>query len=518
MTRAHHDDVDASKRLIIRNSASLCIRSVIIALIGLYASRVLLKKLGVEDYGVYHIVTGVVLMFSSLRTMCTNAIQRFINYSKGEGNREKQVLVFNTGIQAQLILAIAFILLTESVGLYALWHLNLSNAQFSDAQIVYQLTIMTMVLSIVTVPHDALILAHEEMSVYARISILDWSLQLAVIYLINSGPFSKLVNYAILLFAVSCFIRLVTLCYCHRHYEESRLTRIHNWKLMKELYTFAGWNFLGYSGFNIAHQGVNYLLNLTGGVVVNAARSITYQVMSGVNTLVTNTNMAFNPQTNAAAAGDNKTHFYRLLGYNAKASFVCYLVIVVPILIFAKPLISLWLGQEPPFVVTFLMAISGYHLLLSLHVLVNQFFISIGQMKWYQLIEFFSILTILPCAWMLLRVGYPLWTVFIVMAIMELINHSGAVLLAMRKYDFPIRYFMKEVYMPFILMSMIAFIVVMVAYKIGAADCEGLVVVVSWIVAIECLMAVASYLIVLHKNERTQLQRIMLEWIEKRKA
>lgn len=510
--------LNVSKRLIIRNSTSLYFRSIIIALIGLYASRVLLKKLGVEDYGVYHVVGGVVLMFSSLRTMCTNAIQRFINCSKGEENLEKQILVFNTGVQAQLILTIAFVLLTESVGLYALWHLNLSDAQFSDARIVYQLTIITMVLSIMTVPYEALILAHEEMGIYARISILDWSLQLAVIYLISSGPFTKLVNYAILLFAVSFFIRVVTIYYCRRHYVESTLKRIHNQKLMKELYTFAGWNFLGYSGFNLAHQGVNYLLNLTGGVVVNTARSITYQVMGGVNTLVSNTNMAFYPQTNAAAADSEKTHFYRLLGYNAKASFVCYLVIVVPFFIFAKPLIRLWLGQEPPFVVTFLMAISGYHLLLSLHVLVNQFFISIGQMKWYQVIEFFSILMILPCAWMLLRAGYPLWTVFIVMAIMELVNHSGAVLLAMRKYDFPIRYYMKEVYMPFMLMSIIAFMVVTVAYKIGVADCDGLVFIISWGVAIEFLMVVASYLIVLHKSERKQLQRIMLEWIEKRKA
>lgn len=505
-----------TRGLILRNTASLFVRSGIVALIGLYASRVLLEKLGIEDFGVYHIAASVVLMFGSLQTMCTNAIQRYLNYSKGEEDvPEKLNLVFNSGVQIQMLLSIVFVILTETIGLYAFKQLNLTVEQFPDAFVVFQLTIATLVISILKVPYEALILAHEKMNVYALISIVDWSLQLVIIFLIGSGPFSKLANYALLLFLVSCMMRILTICYCRIHFAESRMTWKCNWTLMKKMISFASWNFLGYTGFNIAHQGVNYLLNLMGGVVVNAARSITYQIMSGVGTLVSNTNMAFKPQINAAAANDDRTDFYRLLGYNAKTAFVCYLLIVVPVLIYAKPIVGLWLGQVPPFVVTFLIAVSFYHLLLSLHVLVNQFFISIGEMKWYQVIEFFTILMALPFSWFLLKYGSPFWMVFIAMAIMELVNHSGAVILAVKKFGFPIKYYIREVYLPFLMVSIIAFAVVEAAYWTKVSETEGGAEIFLGVLAVECLMFATSYFLVLQKDEKKRMQEILATYLRK---
>ena len=302
------DSPKSSKRLIAKNTVFLVGRSIFGILIGLYASRILLAKLGIENYGTYHIVGGVVVMFNSIRSLFTNAIQRYLNYSKGD--TQKQNLIFNTGIQVQLILVGVFLIIAESIGLYAVLHLNLSEEQFKAAHVVYQLSVAAAVILMLTIPYDALIISKEKMNVFAWLSILGQVLSLGIIYLIGLGPFSLLVNYAILVFAVSLFLRYVSVTYCQRHFEESRIRKIHDKTLISEMTAFAGWNFLGRTGLYVSHQGIDYILNLTGGVVVNAARSITYSVMKGANALVGNANMAFKPQTNAAAANEDKKEFY----------------------------------------------------------------------------------------------------------------------------------------------------------------------------------------------------------------
>ena len=513
------DKVVNSKRLIFRNSLYLFVRSTIVILLGLYASRVLLEKIGIEDFGVFNIVGGIVVMFNSLRSMFTNSIQRFLNYSRGdigEGNKQNQI--FNAGIQVQLILSVAFIVLTETIGLYAFLHLNLTEEQFSVAHVVYQLTIATAVVSIMTAPYDALIISKEKMDVYAMISVIDSTLHLAIIYLIDIGPFSQLVNYSILLFVVSCLIRMFSITYCHRHFMESRIQRTCNKTIMSEMAKFAGWNFLGNTGLYISHQGVNYILNLTGGVVVNAARTITYQVMKGANVLVGNVNIAFKPQTNAAAANDDKQDFYRLLGYNAKTAYACFLLIIVPLLVFARQVVGLWLGQVPEYVISFLLAISPYYLLRSLHELVNQFFISIGEMKWYQIIEISTMILIIPLAWLMLKDGYPFWAVFLCMALVETVNHFGTVWLAVRKYAFPFRLFLREVYLPFALMAVIAFLVIEEAYRTWLTETDSFFEIVVWGSVIECLMLFMMAFIVLTRQERCYIMKIIGLWLKREKS
>ena len=507
------DSPKSSKRLIAKNTVFLVGRSIFGILIGLYASRILLAKLGIENYGTYHIVGGVVVMFNSIRSLFTNAIQRYLNYSKGD--TQKQNLIFNTGIQVQLILVGVFLIIAESIGLYAVLHLNLSEEQFKAAHVVYQLSVAAAVILMLTIPYDALIISKEKMNVFAWLSILGQVLSLGIIYLIGLGPFSLLVNYAILVFAVSLFLRYVSVTYCQRHFEESRIRKIHDKTLISEMTAFAGWNFLGRTGLYVSHQGIDYILNLTGGVVVNAARSITYSVMKGANALVGNANMAFKPQTNAAAANEDKKEFYRLLGYNAKTAYVCYLLIIVPLLIFAKQVIGLWLGQVPDYVITFLLAISSYHLLRSLHELVNQFFISIGEMKWYQIIEISTMALIVPVSWLLLKSGFPFWTVFVCMTLFEIINHVSTLWLAVKKYGFPLHYYVKDVYFPFIVMSLISLLLIYGGYSIGMPHVEQWTNIILWSVIIDGALTTAVAYIVLKKQERGYLINMVVSWIKR---
>ena len=448
-------------------------------------------------------------MFNSFRTLFTNAIQRFLNFERGQGNCERLNRVFVTGMQVQLILSIVFFVLAESIGLYAFLHLNFPEDRFYVALIVYQLTIVTTLVSIVSLPYDALIISNEKMNVFARLSVWGSLLHLGVVFLIDIGPLSHLVNLAILTLVTTVLIRGMAIAYCVRHFQESKLTKVFDRSLMRDMGQFAGWNFLGYTGLNITHQGVNYILNQYGGVVVNAARSIAYQVMRGTNMLVSNVNIAFKPQTNAAAASEDKRLFYQLLGYNAKAAFVSFLLIAVPILIFARQVLDIWLGQVPDYVVAFIFALSSYHLLRSLHELVNQFFVSIGEMREYQMIEICTMILIIPVAILMLENDQPFWSVFVCMTGLETMNHGLTVWLAVRKYGFPLRLLIKEVYLPFGGMTGLSVCMVIGALQAGISETSSLAGVVLWSIGVEGLLLLATCLIVFNGEDRYRILNML---------
>lgn len=505
-----------TKRVIFRNSVFLFVRSIIVILLGFYAARVLLEKLGIEDFGVYNIVSGVVLMFHSLRIFFSSAIQRFLNYTKGQRDDKKLNQIFNTGVQIQIVLAVLFFILMETLGLIVFMHLNLTPEQFSVAKVLFQLAIVTAIVSMLTVPYDALLIANEKMDVYALLSILDHALRLGIIFLISIGPLQQLVNYSILLLMVTVLMLGITALYCHRHFHEAKFHWKWNKPLVMDMGKFAGWNFLGNTGNQLTHEGVNYILNLMGGVTVNAARTIAYQMMGGVSTLVMNVNTAYKPQINASAAYDDKSTFYKLLGYNAKVTFFFYLLIVMPLLIFARPIVQFWLGQVPAYVIPFLLSISVYHLLRSLHELVNQFFISIGEMKEYQIIEICVMVLILPLAYLLLKGGHPFWTVFIGMSVLEVVNHSATVWLATRKYHFPLRYFVKEVYVPFLLMTMVSGLTFFCSYFLGWADVKSPLQGLFHVVLVESFLILIISAFFLKKAERDDMVRVIFPWLRKK--
>lgn len=494
---------------ILKNTIFLFFRSIIILLIGLYASRVLLEKLGIEDYGIYSIVAGVVLLFGSLRTMFTNAIQRFLNYGRGLGDAGRVNRVFITGIQVQLILAGVLLVLAETVGLIAFLHLNIPAAKVPAAAAVYQLTIVSTLLSMVTLPYDALIISNERLDVYAWLSMLEHALKLGIIFLIGRGPFSLLVNYAVLLLVVTCLMRILAILFCKRHFPEAKLRRVYDKPLMREMRSFAGWNFLGNTGLQITHEGVNYILNQFGGVVVNAARSLSYSVMGGIKSLVADVNVAFKPQTNASAAQEDKERFHQLLAYNAKTAFLCYLFLAVPVLIFARQILRIWLGQVPGHVVVFLYALSGYHLLRSLHELVNQFFVSIGQMRDYQLIEICTMVLIIPLSVFMLREGLPFWTVFIAMTFLEALNHSLTVWLATKRFSFPLRRFAREVYLPFFGMTLLSSGLVVGALLLNINATDSWPRIILYCVTLEAILLAAAYAMVLNRSDRQRLRIIV---------
>lgn len=447
-----------------KNVTFLTLKSGLVLLISLYTSRVLLQKLGVSDYGLYYLVGSVVLMFTSLRVFFSNAIQRYLNYTMGNGDQVRLNHVFNTGVQVQLFLAVIFVVLLETVGVVALLHLNLTPVQMKAVKVIFQFSVATAVVSMLTVPYDAILLAHERMDVYSILAVLEKILALGVVFLIDKGPFERLINYALLLFGVSFVVRAFNALYCRRHFSETKLTWQLDRPLIREMGVFAGWNFLGWTGYSVLHESINYMFNLAGGVAVNAGRSITYQIMSGCNMLSGSVNTAFRPQTNAAAAAADKQAFHRLLCRNARSSFLLFLMVAFPLLAFARPVVQLWLGQVPDYVIPFTLAMGGYYYLRSLHSLVDVFFLSIGQVKYYQILEMSALLLNIPVAWLMLHNGLPYWSVLASLTVFELISHISSVWLGVVKYDYPLHYFWKEVYLPFLLAGATAVVLLFLIY------------------------------------------------------
>ena len=209
---------------------------------------------------------------------------------------------------------------------------------------------------------------------------------------------------------------------------------------------------------------MNYLFNLSGGVVVNAGRSIAYQMTKGSSVLAGNVSTAFRPQTNAAAASADRRDFHRLLCRNAQASFAFNLMVMLPMLALARPLVQLWLGQVPEYVIPFVLAMSGYYYLRSLHGLVDVFFLSLGDPKYYQIIEMVSLLMNIPVAWLLLQQGLPYWSVLASLSFFEAVSHAASVVLAVKRHGFPWKYFWHRVYRPFLMAGMLSGLILWLVY------------------------------------------------------
>lgn len=497
--------MNANKKTIAYNAIYMFLRSILTMGISLYASRLLLQKLGVDDYGTYFVVGGIVTMFNALRTFFSSSIQRYLNYAKGFNDLDRLNKIFNTGLEIQIILCGVFLLVLETVGLIAVENLNIAADRTFVVHVIFQLSIATAIVSMLTVPYDALIIANEKMSAFAGFAIIESILRLLIIYLIAVGPFDSLINYALLAFAVSVLMRIINASYCKHLFPEAKVRFVKDKQLFLEMSQFAGWNFLGNTGFSLCHEGINYILNLFGGVAINAARALTYQILHALNTLIGNINIAFKPQTNAAAANSDRNKFYELLAYNARITFSFYLLVMVPAVILAKPAIHLWLGSIPEFVVPFMICISLYHLIRTIHIPIDLYFTSIGELKYYQIVEISYLSLNLPVAWLLLHIGQPYWSVFLSMASIECINHLSVAMLGAIKYDYPLRSFAKTIYTPFFMMSLVSSVIVFVCSYLNINENTSFLSIILVGVLVEIILLFFTFVIVPTQEERKNI-------------
>ena len=342
-----------SKR-IVKNTLLLYFRMLLTMVVGLYTSRVILRTLGVEDYGIYNVVGGVVAMFSVLSGSLSAAISRFITFELGRNDIEKLKRVFSSAVTIQIGLSLIIVLLAETVGL---WFLNnkmvIPESRLVAANWVYQFSIFTFAINLISVPYNAAIIAHEKMSAFAYISILEVIGKLIVAFTIAIAPIDKLVYYGLLIMLIAVIIRMVYGHYCKRHFVECTYRFVIDKSLLQQMFGFAGWNFIGASSAVLRDQGGNVVINLFCGPTVNAAQGIAMQVSNAIQGFVSNFMTALKPQiTKSYAVGDH-SYMRSLIFQGARLSFYILLILSLPVIINAQYILSLWLGTIPEHTVTF---------------------------------------------------------------------------------------------------------------------------------------------------------------------
>ena len=338
-----------SKR-IAKNTVMLYIRMFFTMCISLFTSRVVLNTLGVSDFGLFNVVGGVITVMSFLNSGMIASTQRYMAYALGEGDKDKLIKVFSTSINIHAIICFFAVLLGETLGLWFVnTHLNLPEERMVAANWVYQASIISFVIGVMSVPYNAAIIAHEKMSAFAYVSIIEVCLKLFIVYLLLITPFDKLISYSVLVVLVTVFIRLCYTIYCKRHFVECIYHFVHDKKLLYEMSSFAGWSIIGNIGYTMKDQISNIILNMFFGTTINAARGISLTVATSVNTFSKNFTMAIDPQIIKQYSSGNikDSRYYTYLG--SKYSFYLLTIVSIPLMVNIEEVLALWLVVVPKY-------------------------------------------------------------------------------------------------------------------------------------------------------------------------
>lgn len=429
----------SSSSRIAKNTLMLYCRMLLTLVITLYTSRVVLRILGIEDFGIYNVVGGIVIMFGFLNSAMSLGTQRFLSYELGKGNLKELQKTFQIALNIHIGFALIIVLLAESIGLwFLLTQLNVPADRMGAAIWVYQFSILSFLVTVVQVPYNATIIAYERMNVFAYVSILEVTLKLLVVFTLEWISYDKLKLYASFQFFVSFAIALIYQIYCRYHFTECRFAFIWDKKRYYYLLSYAGWNLFGNLasvGFN---QGVNLLLNMFFGPVVNAARGIAYQVNSAILSFVSNFQLALNPAIVKSYASGDKWYMLLLVNQGAKYSFMLLSMLAIPILLETKYVLNLWLGIVPPYVVSFCQLIIVNALIDSFSGTLMIAAQATGRIKKYQSIVGTILLLNVPFSYICLKNGMSPESTIYVSIFLSVIAFSTRLFILRDLLDFKI--------------------------------------------------------------------------------
>lgn len=456
----------SSTSRIARNTLFLYFRQILIMLVSLYTVRAVLATLGAEDYGIYNVVAGVVVMFGFVNNAMATSVQRYLTFFIGKNDSEKTQVVFSKSLVIHGLICMVFVLLAETAGLWFLrTKLNIPAGRSAAAFWCYQAAVATTIASIIRVPYNAVIIAYERMSFFAGLSVIEALLKLAVVFLLVVSPFDKLVAYSFLLAAVALLILAVYKLYCGRNFETARYRKSADKGLGKELVAFSGWSLFG-AAANVANsQGTNIVLNIFTNVTVNAAMGIANQVNAAVYSFVGNFQTAFNPQIVKSWAAGETEAFRRLLVKSAKFSFFLLWLLVLPLYVNAEFVLSLWLKDVPEHTVSFVRLILVWSLVESVNGPLFMAVQAAGKIRLYQVVIGAINLFNLPLTIIAFSMGAsPEWLLYI-----RIVLNIGAlvfrILFCRRMTSLPARLFLAEsIFKPF-LIALFSFALTMIVGK-----------------------------------------------------
>jgi len=417
---------------IAKNTLLLYFRMLLTMVVSLYTSRVVLRVLGVEDYGIYNVVGGVVSMFAVLSGSLSAAISRFLTFELGrDNNQDKLKAIFASSVTIQIFLSLIVIVIAESLGL---WFLNckmtIPAMRMFAANCVLQLSVVTFCINLISVPYNAAIVAHERMSAFAYVSIFEAVGKLAVAFAIYWASADKLIFYALLMCLIAVVVRVLYGWYCKKNFDECEFKFSFDKTILKQMFSFAGWNFIGASSSVLRDHGGNIVINLFCGPTVNAARGIAVQVNQAVYQFASNFMVALNPQITKSYASGNKEYMMSLIFQGARLSFYMLMVLSLPILLNTEYIMRVWLGNFPDYTVNFVQLTLVFALCESISNPLITAMLATGNIRNYQIIVGGLQMMNLPMSYIFLKRGFPPETIlFVAIALSQCCLFARLVLL-----------------------------------------------------------------------------------------
>lgn len=499
---------------IAKNTLMLYLRMFLTMAVALYTSRVVLNVLGVVDFGIHNVVGGVVAMMAFFNSSMTTSTQRFLNVEMVKGDNDNLSRIFVNAVKAHLIIAAVTLVLIEIVGLWLLYFkLNIPVERFNAALWVFHISVASLFVSIISTPYNAAIIAHERMSVYAYFSILDVSLKLGVVYLLIVSPIDKLIAYAILLFCVVLVMQSCYILYCRHHFQECRYWGGSDRSLIKNMFSFTGWMIFGCLADMLGNYGVNLLVNIFFGPVYNAARGISVQVKTAVDTFVANFLTAVKPQIQKNYSAGEWDYMYKLVFSSSRISYYLLLLISLPILFNTHYILELWLKTIPPSCELFTQLTLIELLLRTVYTPIAQVNQASGKIRNYQIAISSLFLLIFVLSYMIYKFGYPVYSCYIVAIVVAIIGLFVRLAILHRDNDFPVKDYLNKVIVPIIPVTVASLVLPLLYLHFISTDTFGRFIQSSLICIVSS--SIIIWLFGLNKAEKQMLSERVKSIIHK---
>lgn len=489
-----------AQKSIAKNTLFLTFRMLLLMGITFFTSRVVLDKLGVEGYGIYNVVSSLAVSFSFFISSLTNATQRFITIEIGKGNHKQAKRIFNQHLEIYFFIALGCFIIGEIAGVWFIQNkLNIPHDRITDAIWVFQFALLTIVVSLLTIPSESCVIAHEDMNVYSYVGVMEGIVKLCIAYLITVSPFNKLIFYAILMFLASSLSQSFYILYARLHYIECRIQRIWDVKLLKQSFSFISWNILGTARAAIITQGMDFVLNIYLGPVANAARAVTNQVDGAIFRFSSNFMIAAQPQLVKSYAQGESDRLNRLFFKTTRFSFYVLWLLICPFLLCIDSVLHLWLKVVPQWTEYFIF----WGLLSSLvYVLTKPMWsliLAVGKLKKYVIFDTFTSVLIIPLAVVLLKLGYSPVSVYMASVGVQVLNTLTLLLVIKSYIRFSLIQYGKKVLLQIVFVSIVSLLLVFtLSYLVGTTDFYVFVYYPLGLIA----NATIIYLIGLYPDER----------------
>ena len=500
------NNIVQNKRLV-KNTIILYLRMFFMMALSLYTSRIVLKNLGVEDFGTYNVIGGILGMFGFITASLTTGATRFITYAIGENDESKMRVTFCGVVTIQIVLAVLIFILGETIGLWYLTEkLIIPAGREHAAFCVYQLTIIASMLNLLITPFNAEIIAHEKMGVFAYLTLLDAVLKLLIVYLLQVSSFDKLILYALLLLLVQIIDNCIYIIYCRKYFPETHGKIVIDKQLTLQLFKYSGWTMTGGITSVANNHGINLLLNLFFGPVVNAARGISTTVQMAVVNFCNNFQMALSPQIVKNVAVHDYCRVHYLVTYGTKISFSLILLISLPIIIQTDFILDVWLVEVPPNTVSLIRLILVINLVHC--ALANPLIFAInavGDLKKFQIVEGLILILILPISYILYKYAILIPELaFVVYLVFEILAQIARTIIVVKKIKMSYNSYIENCLRPLVCLFLISSIVSLLLYKVCDHSFIGFILSSSLIVI---TVAFSFYICCCSKEERLFIRK-----------